>query len=292
MLITASEDYSQENLAQTVAKPLIGGCPCSDPESRGSSLKTVSPHDDVTEEARRILRTAEEKKVTLRLVGGLAIRFHCHGQHASHLREYHDVDVLGLADESEMISSVFRQLGYSPNFKYNLLYGGSRLQFVNDATGKNVDVFLDKFSMDHRLDFRQRLRLDELTIPVTDLLLTKLQMARLGEKDVKDIIAILEDHELGRKDDREILNIGYVAKMCASDWGLYKTVTDNLRKMSGFIDQTVQDSAERTELAAKLGVIRRSVEEAKKGMKWRIRGLVGERIRWYEPVELGEGEAY
>ncbi len=253
---------------------------------------TAAPHVDVTEEARRIITTAQQNKVTLRLIGGLAIRFHCHGQHTSHLREYHDVDVLGLADESEMISSVLRQLGYSPNFKYNLLYGGSRLQFVNDATGRNVDVFLDKFSMDHRLDFRQRLGLDELTIPVTDLLLTKLQMARLGEKDVKDIVAILEDHELGRRDDRETLNIDYVAKICASDWGLYKTITDNLCKMSGFIDHTMPGLAERRELATKLDAVRTSVEECKKEIRWRIRSLVGERIRWYEPVELGEGEAY
>jgi hypothetical protein len=244
------------------------------------------------EEARRILGVAEDDKVTLRLIGGLAIRFHYHGQHASHLREYHDIDVLGLANESEAIASAFRRLGYSPNFKYNLLYGGSRLQFVDDATGKNVDVFLDKFSMDHTLDFWQRLRLDDLTIPVTDLLLTKLQMVKLARKDVKDIIAILEDNELGHKDDRETLNIDYMGELCASDWGLYKTITENLRKMNGLIDQTVPDLRERRELAAKLDAIRSSIEEAKKGIRWRIRGLIGERRRWYEPVEVGEGEAY
>ena len=255
-------------------------------------MDTDPQHMAAIEEARRILGVAEEDKVTLRLIGGLAIRFHCHGQHASHLREYHDIDVLGLANESEAIASAFRRLGYSPNFKYNLLYGGSRLQFVDDATGKNVDVFLDKFSMDHTLDFRQRLRLDDLTIPVTDLLLTKPQMVKLARKDVKDIIAILEDHELGHKDDRETLNIDYMGELCASDWGLYKTITENLRKMNGLIDQTVPDLRERRELAAKLDAIRSSIEEAKKGIRWRIRGLIGERRRWYEPVEVGEGEAY
>jgi len=59
-----------------------------------------------------------------------------------------------------------------------------------------VDVFLDKFRMEQSLDFRQRLRLDDVTIPITDLLLTKLQIVELNEKDLKDIVAILEDHEL------------------------------------------------------------------------------------------------
>jgi len=142
------------------------------------------------------------------------------------------------------------------------------------------------------LDFRQRLRLDDLTIPVADLLLAKLQTVKLARKDVKDIIAILEDHELGHKDDRETLNIDYMGELCASDRGLYKTITENLRKMNGLIDQTVPDLRERRELAAKLDAIRSPIEEAKKGIRWRIRGLIGERRRWYEPVEVGEGEAY
>lgn len=277
---------------QTVGRELKGTNPISDQETRRDSLDKDSPHEAAAEEARRIVRAAEEDGITLRLIGGLAIRFHCHGSHVSHLREYHDIDALGLAKESEAMATAFRRLGYSPNFKYNLLYGGSRLQFVDDATGKNVDVFLDRFAMDHTLDFRQRLRLDDLTIPVTDLLLTKLQMVKLETKDVKDIVAILEDHELGHKDDRETLNTEYMAKLCGSDWGLYKTVSDNLHKMDEVIGQTVPSAEERRALAAKLDTIRVSLEKSKKGARWKIRSLIGEKKRWYEPVEVGEGETY
>jgi hypothetical protein len=48
---------------------------------------------DSNEEAQRIVRTAEKRGVTLRLIGGLAIGFHCHGPHSTHLREYNDIDV-------------------------------------------------------------------------------------------------------------------------------------------------------------------------------------------------------
>ena len=255
-------------------------------------MGTDAPVKDVTEEARRIVRTADENSVTLRLIGGLAIRFHCHGQHSSHLREYHDIDVFGLGTESEKISSVFRQLGYSPNLEYNLIYGGTRLQFVDEKTRKNVDVFLDRFRMDHTLDFRQRLQLDDLTIPITDLLLTKLQVVRLAEKDVKDIIAVLEDHQIGRRDGREILNLDYLAERCSSDWGLHRTISDNLDKMNQFIQIIVPSSGEREELAAKLDAIRTSLKEAKKGIRWRIRNIIGRRMKWYEKVEVGEGEAF
>ena len=77
-----------------------------------------------------------------------------------------------------------------------------------------MDVFFDKFRMDHTVDFRQRLGLDDLTIPITDLLLTRVQIVKVTEKDAKDIVAILEDHELGSMDDREVPNIEYLAVRC------------------------------------------------------------------------------
>jgi len=58
--------------------------------------------------------------------------------------------------------------------------------------GEHIDIFLDKFRMDHTLDFRKRLKLDNLTIPVTDLLLTKLQIVRIAEKDLKRHDCVLE----------------------------------------------------------------------------------------------------
>ena len=153
----------------------------------------MEPSDSV-EEADRIVRSAEEQGVTLRLIGGLAIRFHCHGLHSTHLREYHDIDLFGLGKQRRGILSIFDKLGYSPNRQFNLLYGDTRLQFVKGKHQKNVDVFLDRFEMEHTLDFRRRLELDGLTIPITDLLMTKLQDVKLETKDAKDVVAILEDH--------------------------------------------------------------------------------------------------
>ena len=93
----------------------------------GNSLETQTSRADLLEEAKRIVKAAEDKQATLRLIGGLGIRFHCHGEHSAHLREYHDIDLFGLEKESKVIFSVFEELGYSPNTKYNILYGESRL---------------------------------------------------------------------------------------------------------------------------------------------------------------------
>ena len=246
---------------------------------------------DSAEEAERIVRIAEDNGVTLRLIGGLAIRFHCHGPHSAHLREYHDIDFFGLGKQRRGIFSIFEKLGYSPNREFNLLYGGTRLQFAKGEHQKNADVFLDKFEMEHTLDFRRRLRLYDLTIPITDLLLTKLQNVELEEEDAKDIVAILEDHELGHSDDRETMNLDYVTDLCSRNWGLHRTITDSLDKIRGFIDQDSPSAAGAEELTQKIEAIRSSLMSRKKGLRWRARSLIGERVKWYKEVEVGQGEA-
>lgn len=242
------------------------------------------------EKARNIIETASDAKVILRLIGGLAVRFHCHGPHSAHLRTYHDIDLFGLSRQRGGIFSVFQKIGYSPNDEYNLLYGENRLQFVDQKSKEHVDVYLDKFIMDHTIDFRKRLKLDEQTIPITDLLLTKLQITRLTEKDVMDVITILEDHGIGHEDGQEILNVEYIAKLCSNDWGLHKTVTDNLHKMTEAIEKKSFEAIEKKDLTLKIEAIQNAIKIKKKALLWRLRGSLGEKVKWYQDVESGEGE--
>jgi hypothetical protein len=248
---------------------------------------------DSAEEAERIVRSAEDSGVILRLIGGLAIRFHCHGLHSAHLREYHDIDLFGLGRQRTGISAIFQKLGYSPNWEFNLLYGDTRLQFLRGEHRENVDVFLDKFEMEHTLDFRRRLGLDDLTIPITDLLLTKLQNVELEAKDAKDVVAILEDHKLGHRDDKETINLDYLANLCSRNWGLYKTVMDSLDKITSFADQVSSTRAGTgtSDLTQKIATIRSFLITQKKALRWTARSLIGTRVKWYNEVEVGQGEA-
>jgi hypothetical protein len=243
---------------------------------------------DAAEEAKTIVTVAQEKGVTLRVIGGVAIRLHCHGQHSKHLRDYNDIDLFGLERESEGISSVFEEMLYAPNIKYNMLYGKTRLQFMHRETQKSVDVLLDKFRMDHTIDFRPDIGLDNLTIPITDLLLTKLQIVKLNEKDVKDIVAILEDHGLGHSNDLETLNLAHMAQVCARDWGLHKTITDNISRMDNLT--RILGIEETANLKEKLDAILYTLTTTKKALKWKMRNLIGERVKWYNDIEIGENE--
>jgi hypothetical protein len=253
--------------------------------------KDINSFTLVEEEAERIVRSATQCGVALRLMGGLAVRFHCHGRHSAHLRDHSDIDVFGLSEQRDGISTIFRQLGYSPNSNFNAWYGHARLQFLKEEHQKNVDVFLDRFEMDHTLDFRSRLWLDDLTIPITDLLLTKLQIARFEAKDARDVVVILEDHELGYSDDRETINLDYLGSLCSRDWGLYKSVMDNLDRIRGFIGQDALGVTGPEDLTQKVETIRGSLMTKRKGPRWIARSITGDKVKWYNDVEVVQSEA-
>jgi hypothetical protein len=74
-----------------------------------------------------------------------------------------------------------------------------------------VDVLVDRFAMCHRLDLRDRLALDTRTLPLADLLLSKLQVVERNEKDLKDLVALLADHDLDGEDAVDTARILAVA---------------------------------------------------------------------------------
>ena len=242
---------------------------------------------DPAEEAKRIIDEAEKINVTLRLLGGLAIRIHCHVQHSSHIRAYHDTDFFGLRSQSPQIELLFKKLGYVPNPRYNNLHGYKRLEFYDKSHNRNVDVFLDRFEMEHKLNFKSRVGLDRYTIPLTDLLLTKIQVVKVNEKDLKDIVAILEDHEVVNKFDKETVDLEYIAKLCSKDWGLYRSIMANLDILESFITGHKLVVRDEAAIMKKVKAIRESIARRPKSLRWKIRAKIGERMRWYEEVEEG-----
>ena len=54
--------------------------------------------------------------------------------------------------------------------------------------------------MCHHLKLKERLILNKTTIPLADLLATKLQVVEITEREYKDIIALVRDHEIADQD--------------------------------------------------------------------------------------------
>jgi hypothetical protein len=246
--------------------------------------------EDVVKEAQRIITAAEERNITLRLLGGVAIGIACSSaKHRAITRAYPDIDLVGFKSQSRKIRDLLPTLGYEPNPMFNALRGGSRLMFTDSLRIRRIDIFLDYFEMCHKIDLRDRLTLDTLTLSTSDLLSTKLQVVKTNEKDFKDIVAIFLDHDVGSSDSAATLDGGHIARLCASDWGVYRTFTNVLKNATIMTEKFELSSEERTRVKERIKRLNDMIESEPKSLKWKARARIGEKAVWYKlPEEVGE----
>lgn len=244
---------------------------------------------DVVEEAKRVSDEVEREEVPFRLLGGLAVRLRAKdGLDAAFRRDYADLDFIVPKGESRTAQKFFERIGYAPQVRFNTLYGNERLLFFDEENGRQVDVLVGKFRMCHEVPFGKRLAIEPVTVPLAELLLTKLQIIELNEKDVRDTLALLHDHEVS-DEDGDSINGGRIAGLCASDWGLWRTFTGNLDALGGHIQNYELSEEKKRDVEARIAVLRERVEEEPKSFGWKMRSKIGERKRWYELPEEVEG---
>jgi hypothetical protein len=222
------------------------------------------------------------------VIGSLAFQLHCpqYGYlQAAMGRAYTDIDFAGYAEESKEIKALMAGLGYVENQQVSLFSEGSRAIFDNADIDLHVDVFYEKLDFCHVIPWVGRLDVDSPTIPLAEMLLEKMQIVQINEKDVIDTIMLLLEHRLGDS-DRETINIGHVARLCGKDWGLWRTTTMNLGKVKELAQGYDQLSdAHKAHVASQVDAALARIEDEPKTMAWRLRARVGDRVKWYKHVD-------
>jgi hypothetical protein len=244
---------------------------------------------DVVEEARRVAGISEQRGVPLRLLGGVAINVRAGGDLIPCFRrEYADMDFIVPKGRSSETQKFLESLGYAPQRRFNALYGSERLLYFDEDHGRQVDVLVGTFRMSHEIPIGKRLELEPMTIPLAELLLTKLQIIELNEKDVRDSLAILHNHPV-EESDGDSVNAAHVAKLCASNWGLWRTFTANLGALGGHIDRYDVGEEGKGRISRGIEKLQGRIEEEPKPFSWRMRAKIGDRKRWYDLPEEVEG---
>jgi len=245
----------------------------------------MPPLESPMEEAERVMDAAQANKVVLRLFGGVSFWFRCPSAKSQGLqRTYVDIDFMGHSKQSRDIKQLFSSLGYLPRDKFNAIQGYRRLIFNDMAHQRRVDIFLDVFEMCHSFNFKDRLEIDAKTIPLADMLVTKLQIVDVNEKDLKDMVTLFADYDVGNS-DMGMVNGAYLAKLCASDWGTYKTFTMNLDRLLGKADDLDLDEDAKRTVKDRVSKARKMIEEHPKDLRWKMRARVGEKVKWYDLPE-------
>jgi hypothetical protein len=235
--------------------------------------------------AENILEGAGRVGITLRILGGLAFRLHCPQYRRleyAKARQITDIDFAGFRVEVEEIEKLFIGLGYDQNQNVKFLFGTERRIFYRDEL--HIDVFLDKLKFCHDIDFRTRLGIDYPTMSLVDLLLEKLQIVAINEKDIFDAIVLIREHDLG-VDSKESIDVDYLSALCASDWGLWKTVSTNLSTIESSLTTFLKDKVDICDVSTKTSEMMNRLCGSRKSVKWQLRGLIGDKLRWYREVE-------
>jgi hypothetical protein len=250
----------------------------------GSALTLTN----IEAEGERLVQTATDAGLTLRLLGGVAVRLLCPSASMPPLqRTYGDLDYIAPQREWRALQPLLEAAGYTGERRFNALHSGQRMLFVDAVHDRTLDVFLGVFRMCHTLDLDGRLAHCPLTLAPADLLLTKLQIVKLNMKDVLDALALLLDYEVQLMpvgDPCAAIDGSLIARVCSEDWGWYATATDNLQRI-GDIGAATLPPILSAQTGQRIKALQDAVVAAPKSSKWRMRALVGRRVAWYEEPE-------
>jgi hypothetical protein len=239
---------------------------------------------NLVDEGRRLLDLAHSGGATLALLGGVAVRLRAPDIPTALDREYKDLDFAVPKGRGGDASRLLRQSGYEPEVSFNAMNGNERLLFLDLEHQRQVDVFVGSFRMCHVIPVDARLSPGQPTIPLAELMLTKLQIIELNEKDVRDTLLLFYGHEVADHDD-DAVNGGRFAELCASDWGLWRTITANLRRCRELLGGYPLPEGDTRRISDRLDAVLEQIEAAPKSRGWKLRAKIGDRRRWYELPE-------
>ncbi len=237
----------------------------------------VARNRDMLQTALAVIAEAGRTGVQARLLGGLAIAAHLDDPSAFSHRIIRDVDFYVPSGEQRRFGPVLTAAGFTPEPRFNALNGHRRMLFHGPQY--DVDVLVGEFEMCHRIDLRDRVDLDSPTLPVADLLLTKLQIFELNAKDAADVALLVGHHEV-RTGPGDHIDLTRLIEATSGDWGLWRTVTLTADKVAAGASPLVK---------GRLTEITDALHASPKTLGWRTRARIGGRIKWYQmPEEIGQ----
>jgi hypothetical protein len=242
-------------------------------------------------EGDRLVAAANAEGIALRLLGALAFAKRCPGH--AHLQEtlkrvYTDIDFAAYGSQVKQVRGLLAGEGFVEDELMYVESEGSRMVLNHPTTDLHLDVFLDKLEFCHTIPWKGRLDIHDVTIPLAEMLMQKMQIVQINEKDIIDTIMLLLEHPL-TEDDTGV-RIALVAGVCAKDWGWWRTLTMNLGKVKQMaMAYDALSEHEKRRVTEQVDAALGRIEREPKSIGWKMRAKIGDRKKWYRDVgELAE----
>ena len=247
----------------------------------------TAPGPTALEEAVGVCEAAADERITVRLAGGLAVQY-LTPQFPPRGGDRQDLDLAALSTDRRRLTQFLTERGYVGDKTFNALYGHKQLYFQSPETGRSLDVLVDRLHMCHTVEFAGRLGRMPVTLDLSDLLLTKLQIVELNEKDAQDVLYLCSAYPVREGDEPGTIGLDRIRSIVGNDWGWWRTLTLNLDRIIALASgdgQRLVPAGAKHDAVEQLHALSEAAETAPKSLRWRARAKVGERVRWYEMPE-------
>jgi hypothetical protein len=242
------------------------------------------------DEARRLIDEAQKQDISLRVMGPIALHFHFPQYVDLYYRlerlgdrVFTDIDFASYGKHRGKMIDFFKKQGYEIEKQALLVLGQQRHIYFGGAVPM-IDIFFDALDMNHKVDYTNRLQLHPYCVSLTDLLLQKLQIVQINEKDLKDCLLLFTAAAVDTT-ELNVINASYVARIMANDWGFYHTSTSNLEKVKKIAEMTpVLTPDQRDTICSRVDRVLSVIENEPKTFKWKMRAKTGTRKLWYNEV--------
>lgn len=241
-------------------------------------------------EARRLIDRGRQQGLILRVMGPIALHFYF-PQHVALYRQmdrladrvFTDIDFAAYSTQRRKMLPFFEAEGYQVEKRALMLSGGERHIYFGLRIPM-IDVFFDRLNYNHPIDYRGRLEIHPYCVSLADLLLQKLQIVHINDKDLKDATLLLLAAAPG-EDDRETINAAYIARLLSDDWGFWYTATRNLRLVCQAAESMPVLSLEaKATVRQHVEALLAAIEAAPKSKRWQQRARAGTSKPWYNEV--------
>jgi len=237
---------------------------------------------DPLPEALHLVQGAAAAGLRIKILGGLGVRVLC-PDFPPRMRAGQDIDFACQGGKTRRkVADQLEQAGCEPDKRFNNL-NGDRQMYFTAPSGRPIDVMVDRLTMCHVLDFRPSFDSPSPTLDPADLLLSKLQIVELNPKDAHDIFHLLSGVPVAPNG----IDPGRFGSVLASDWGWWRTVTGSLKKLPDLLAATpaLAPPRPRYDPLAQARQLLEVADTVPKGMKWKLRANIGDKVKWYELPE-------
>jgi hypothetical protein len=246
------------------------------------------PAADPLPEAIMLVQGAAGAGHRLKILGGLGVRVLC-PDFPPRQRAGQDIDLACQGKTRRHVANHLEQAGCQPDKRFNNLNGDRQMYFMAPS-GRPIDVMVDRLSMCHTLDLRPSFGSASPTLDPADLLLSKLQIVELNPKDAHDIFHLLSGVRVGRDANpgsRPFIDPDRFGSVLSGDWGWWRTVTGSLNKLPDLLSSQpdLAPPYPKFDPLTQAKQLLEIAETVPKGLKWKTRAKVGDRVRWYELPE-------